>query len=115
MGIDNSIELSIPTVELSIPPVVPTLMVVVVVVVVTTFHFGGGGGGGGGGGVTTLVGWSPLWWWWWGGHHFGGPSPGASPDIEGSKTNVATDAWLPQINYPVVTFLTRLWPNNSQA
>uniref|UniRef100_A0A8R1IT01 Uncharacterized protein n=1 Tax=Caenorhabditis japonica TaxID=281687 RepID=A0A8R1IT01_CAEJA len=34
-------------------------------------------------------------------------------DIEGSKSNVAMDAWLPQASYPCgVTFLTPLTRNN---
>ncbi|KAL0375670.1 UNVERIFIED_CONTAM: hypothetical protein Scaly_0684600 [Sesamum calycinum] len=33
-------------------------------------------------------------------------------DIEGSKSNVAMNAWLPQASYPCVTFLTPLASNS---
>jgi len=32
-------------------------------------------------------------------------------DIEGSKSNIAMNAWLPQASYPVVTFLAPLASN----
>ncbi|KAH0674124.1 hypothetical protein KY284_025211 [Solanum tuberosum] len=36
-------------------------------------------------------------------------------DIEGSKSNVAMNAWLPQASYPVVTFLTPLASNSEDV